>query len=585
MKILGVNAYHGDASAALVVDGQLVAAAEEERFTRVKHDTSFPIEAIRSCLTIAGVDATDLDHISLSKNPKANLGRRVRFAVGTSAGRRMARSRLTNLLKTLRARATMSEQLGLAPGSIRAATHFTEHHRAHIASSYFVSPFERAAVLSIDGMGDMISARWGVGEGHRLRLMGEVGFPDSLGIYYSAVTQFLGFPNYGDEYKVMGLASYGKPAYLEPMRKILRLDPDGIGFALGLEAFRHQEAGTTMTWTGGPPDQDLLWGDGMAKLLGPARANGSVPLDERHYDIAHSMQKHLEEVELEMLRRLHAKTGAKALCLAGGVALNCVVNGRILQDTPFEELYIQPAANDAGTSIGAAYHLYNDVLGNERAFVMDHSYWGPSFDEASCREALKHADVTFTEHSDHETVATTASLLADGNIVGWFQGRMEFGPRALGNRSILADPRRAEMKDVLNARIKHREAFRPFAPSILEEATGDYFDQDYPSPFMLQTYRVRPDKLAAIPAPTHVDDTGRVQTVRRDQNDRYYDLIKTFGELTGVPVLVNTSFNDNEPVCCTPAEAIDCFLRTKMDVLVLGNLIATKDQQNREDPG
>ena len=576
MNVLGINAYHGDASAALVIDGELVAAVEEERFTRVKHDTTFPTRSIRWCLEQAGLKATDLHHIATSKNPKANLGRRLRFALGSPAGRRMIASRVPNLRRTLQARSTLAEQLGIDDRELRVATHFTEHHRAHIASSFFVSPFERAAVLSVDGMGDMISARWGVGEGSRLRLMGEVGFPDSLGIYYTAITQYLGFPNYGDEYKVMGLASYGSPLHLERMRSILEISGTGLGFRLNLDAFVHHREGTSMTWMGGAPELERLWGEGMERILGPSRVGGDAPLEQRHYDIAASMQKHLEEIELEMLRRLHAKTGARAICLAGGVALNCVVNGRILEDTPFEEIYVQPAANDAGTSVGAAYHVHNQVLGGDRGFVMDHAYWGPSYSEDACRDALKRAEVPFDELTSDEAIARTADRLAEGKIVGWYQGRMEFGPRALGNRSILADPRRAEMKDVLNTRIKHREAFRPFAPSILEEATGEYFDQSTPSPFMLMTYNVLPDKLEAIPAPTHVDGTGRLQTVTRAQNPRYYDLITAFKERTGVPVLVNTSFNDNEPICCRPEEAVDCFMRTKMDVLVLGDLFAEK---------
>lgn len=574
MNILGINAYHGDASAALVIDGDLVAAVEEERFTRVKHDTSFPTLAIQWCLEQAGLSPDDIDHISLSKNPKANLGRRVRFAIGSPAGRRMARTRVANLRKTLGAKSTMEDKLGITNKPLRAQTHFTEHHRSHIASSFFVSPFDDAAVLSIDGMGDMISARWGTGKGRELNLMGEVGFPHSLGIYYTAITQYLGFPNYGDEYKVMGLASYGKPTYMNEMRKVLTAN--GLDYRLGLEFFRHQKVGSQMTWDGGSPTQEALWGDGMLAAFGPQRSDPSSELEERHYDIAHSMQKHLEEIELGMLRKLHEITGSKKLCLAGGVALNCVANGRIIQDTPFEELYIQPAANDAGTSVGAAYHVHNQVLGGDRGFVMDHSYWGPEYSEEACRAALDQAGIAYQALSDEEAIKRTAQHLADGKIVGWYQGRMEFGPRALGNRSILADPRRAEMKDILNARIKHRELFRPFAPSLLEEAVGDYFDQTHPSPFMLMTYNVLPDKLEAIPAPTHVDGTGRLQTVRRDQNARYYDLIKAFGDLTGVPVLVNTSFNDNEPICCRPEEAVDCYARTKMDVLVLGNLMAEK---------
>lgn len=572
MNILGINAYHGDASAALIIDGQLVGAAEEERFTRVKHDTSFPIDAIRYCLDAAGLAPQELDWISLSKDPRANLGRRARFAIGSPAGRRMLRSRIPNLRKTLQAGTTLADQLGVP--NLKAKTNFTEHHRAHIASSFFVSPFERAAVLSIDGMGDMISARWGVGEGHELKIMGEVGFPHSLGIFYTAITQYLGFPNYGDEYKVMGLASYGKPTYLDQMRDVLRVD--GLDFRLDLDYFRHHLVGTTMTWDSGAPTQDPLFGDGMSRVFGRVRTDADTPLETRHYDIAHSMQARLEEVELEMLRTLYERTKTPNLCLAGGVALNCVANGRIRSDTPFENIYIQPAANDAGTSVGAAYYVHNQILGQPRGFVMEHAYWGPEVPEADARAALEAAGVTYKTLSPDETIARTAAHLADGKIVGWFQGRMEFGPRALGNRSILADPRRAEMKDILNARIKHRETFRPFAPSLLEESTGDFFDQAYPSPFMLMTYRVLPDKLEAIPAPTHVDGTGRLQTVRRDQNERYYDLIKAFGDLTDVPVLINTSFNDNEPICCRPEEAVDCFLRTKMDVLVLGDLMAEK---------
>jgi carbamoyltransferase len=314
----------------------------------------------------------------------------------------------------------------------------------------------------------------------------------------------------------------------------------------------------------------------MVQRLGPPRKDGAEPLEDRHRDIACSMQRHLEEAMLAMLRKLHAATGADALCMAGGVALNCVVNGMIFEETPFKDLYIQPAANDAGTSVGAACYVHHQRLGRPRAFVMDHTYYGPAFSPGRCRTALEEAGVAFEELPETEVSARTAGALADGGIVGWYQGRMEFGPRALGNRSILADPRRAEMKDVLNARIKHREPFRPFAPSILEEATGQYFLQEYPSPFMLLTYRVRPEKMTEIPAPTHVDGTGRLQTVRQDQNPAYYDLIKEFGARTGVPVLLNTSFNENEPICCTPAEAVDTFRRTKMDVLVMGNLYAQK---------
>jgi carbamoyltransferase len=577
VKILGINAYHGDASAALVVDGRLVAAVEEERFSRIKHDTSFPLRSIRHCLEEANLRVEDVDHVALSRNPRANLGRRIAFALGSRAGRRMAPTRAASLAKTLRARATIAVGLGVPEKRIRAKVHFVEHHLAHLASSFFVSPFERAAILSIDGMGDMVSSMWGTGEGSRLKITGEVGFPHSLGIYYTALTQYLGFPKYGDEYKVMGLGSYGAPAYLEEMRRMVR--SDGVGFELALNYFRHHRVGASMTWAGGPPELGPLWGKGMVERLGPPRADGSEPLEDRHRDIASSMQRRLEEVVLAMLRRLHDLAGSDALCLAGGVALNCVVNGMIFEETPFRELYIQPAAHDGGTSLGAAYYVYHQRLGRPRAFVMDHAYYGPAFTPERCRDALRDAAVAFEELPEQEVIARTADALAEGRIVGWYQGRMEFGPRALGNRSILADPRRPEMKDVLNARIKHREPFRPFAPSILEEATGRYFTQDHPSPFMLLTYAVRPERAGEIPAPTHVDGTGRLQTVRRDQNPKYYDLIKAFEARTGVPVLLNTSFNENEPICCTPEEAVDTFCRTKMDVLAIGNLYAKKPEE------
>ena len=574
MNILGINAYHGDASAALLIDGELVAAVEEERFTRVKHDTAFPHEAIRYCLESAGMRPHDVDHIALSRDPFANLGKRVAHAVRDRAGRKVATRRASNLRKVLRAKKTFAEGVSVPVDRLKTKTHFVEHHLAHIGSSYYVSPFERAAVLSIDGFGDMISAMWGVGEGANVKVLGEVAFPHSLGVYYTAVTQFLGFPKYGDEYKVMGLASYGEPTYLEEFRRIVH--SSGLGYDLGLDYFRHHIEGAAMTWDGGSPELPPLWGPGMEALLGPARRDAGEPLEDRHRDIAATLQARLEEVVLGMLRDLHAKTGLTALCLAGGVALNCVVNGKIFDETPFTDLYIQPAAYDGGTSVGAAYHVHHAKLGAPRSFRMDHAYWGPEYPAERMRVALETAGLPHKEMGAEKAIERTADVLADGGIVGWFQGRVEFGPRALGNRSILADPRRDDMQDILNARIKHREPFRPFAPAILEERTGEWFEKSYPSPFMLLTYPVRPEKRDLIPAPTHVDGTGRLQTVRRDQNERYYDLIRAFEDRTGVPVLLNTSFNENEPICCTPEQAVDTFVRTKMDLLVLGDLVCDK---------
>jgi carbamoyltransferase len=568
------------------VDGQLVAAVEEERFTRVKHDTAFPHRAIGYCLDHAGIGPYDIDHFALSRDPKANLGKRVSHAIKDRAGRKVATRRAGNLRKILNAKHTLAEGLGVPADRMKAKAHFVEHHLAHIGSSFYVSPFERAAVLSIDGFGDMISAMWGVGEGGRLKIAGEVAFPHSLGVYYTAVTQFLGFPKYGDEYKVMGLASYGEPTYLDQFRQIVR--SDGLGYDLGLANFQHHLEGAAMTWDGGSPELPPLWGPGMEDLLGPARRSADEPLETRHHDIAATLQRRLEEVVLGMLRELHAETGLTSLCLAGGVALNCVVNGKIFDETPFTDLYIQPAAYDGGTSVGAAYHVAHHQLGAPRAFVMDHAYWGPSYDDARMKQSLDDAGLIAEEMPTEKLVARTADVLVEGGVVGWYQGRLEFGPRALGNRSILTDPRRDDMQATLNARIKHREPFRPFAPAILEERTGEWFTKSHPSPFMLLTYPVRPEKVAEIPAPTHVDGTGRLQTVRRDQNERYYDLIAAFADRTGVPVLLNTSFNENEPICCTPEEAVDTFVRTKMDLLVLGNYFIEKpdrpQQRAHEEP-
>jgi len=572
--VLGINAYHSSASAALIVDGSVESAVEEERFTRQKYETGFPHRSIRYCLQQAGVTPADIDHVAVAGNPMANLLRKAWFAVGSRSGRRLVRQRAEPLAQ-LRLKGTLAESLGVGPGKLRAKVHPVEHHIAHIASAYFVSPFDRAAVASFDGFGDMVSAMWGVGEGSKLRIMGEVAFPHSLGIYYLGFTQYLGFNRYGDEYKVMGLASYGEPEYLEEVREVLRLR-DGMGFELDMECFRHAREIQPMVWKGGPAKLGPVWDEGLVRRFGPIRSGPEEPVEQRHMNIASSMQKRLEEVELSMLRTLHDRTGMAAVCMAGGVALNCVVNGRIRRETGFTDVYVQPAAYDGGTSLGAAAYVYHHRLGHPRRHVMDHAYLGPEFAPAECRGALDQAGLPYVELKDRALVDRTAAALAGGKIVGWFQGRMEFGPRALGNRSILADPRRPEMKDVLNARIKHREPFRPFAPSILEEATGDWFEDDHPSPFMLMAYDVKKSRRDDIPAPTHVDGTGRLQTVSRRQNPRYHDLIRAFGDRTGVPVLLNTSFNENEPICCTPGEAVDTFRRTRMDVLALGSLYVEK---------
>jgi carbamoyltransferase len=577
MNILGINAYHPDASAALVCDGRLVSAVEEERFNRVKHAAGFPANAIRHCLAEAGLTIREIDHVAIPRNPWSRMGRKLFYALQLP---RFALNRSRVAMRFGCIRENLATACDVAPETIRARFHHIEHHVAHLASAFFVSPFDRAAVLSIDGMGDFASTMWATGEGNRLKIQGSVPFPHSLGLYYTAISQYLGFWRFGDEYRVMGLAAYGEPAYQGEFRRIVR-PANGKGFSLGLEYFCHQRMGPQMILQGNDttPKLGRLFSSYLEKRLGRMRAP-TEPVEKQHNDIAASLQMVLEEAYFRLLNSLHRMTGEKAVCLAGGVAFNCVANGKIFDKTPFTKVYVQPAAGDSGLSVGAAYYVYKQILGRPGTFVMDHAYWGPQFTREAIRMALERCRIngsySIQELPEQELVRRTAAHIANGKVVGWFQGRAEWGPRALGNRSIVADPRRAEMKDVLNCRIKHREPFRPFAPSILEEATSQYFEHSHPSPFMNLAYVVRPEKRAVIPAPTHVDGTGRLQTVSRQTNPRYWALIKEFEKLSGVPVLLNTSFNENEPIVLKPEEALECFGRTKMDVLGLGNYLIEK---------
>lgn len=574
MYILGINAYHGGASACLIKDGQLIAAAEEERFARVKYWAGFPVQAINYVLKEAGIQPQEIDHIGISRNPNANLMKKALFAFQRRPSLRFITDRLNNTLKVGDLKTVFCEQLGVQPATIKAKFHNVEHHRAHMASAFFVSPFDEAAILSVDGMGDFVSTMWGTGKGNQIEVHGEINFPHSLGIFYTAVTQWLGFPRYGDEGKVMGLAPYGQPIYMDKMRQVVRVQRDGT-FKLNLEYFIHHAEGVTMSWNDGPPKLGRIFSDKFVKLFGEPRApKGKVT--EHHHHVAASLQAMLEEAELALLQKLQRETKHKVLCMAGGVALNSAFNGKILPNTAFEEIYIHPAAGDSGTSLGVCYYIYHQVLGHPRNYVMNHAYTGPQYSNSEIASQLERYGLLYDELSDEQLIKRATEIIARGDVLGWFQGRMEWGPRALGNRSILADPRRKDMKDILNARIKYREPFRPFAPSILQEAVGDYFDQSYPDPFMLKVYHVLPDKQETIPAVTHVDGTGRLQTVHKESNPLYWQLIKAFGELTGVPIVLNTSFNENEPIVCTPKEAIECFLRTKMDALAIGNYLIEK---------
>ena len=578
MYILGINAYHGDAAAAIVRDGKLIAAAEEERFNRFKHSAGFPVQAIRYCLAAAGIGPEELDHVGISRDPSAHLHKKILFAATRVVSEgifNQIKDRLGNAAKVRDLKDELACVFGVSKKLLRARFHNVEHHRAHLASCFFVSPFARAALLSIDGFGDFISTMWALGEGNEIDVLGQVEYPHSTGIVYTATTQFLGFPHYGDEGKVMGLAPYGRPRFIEEFREIIRTEENGQ-FRLNLEYFRHHAEGVEMTWDEGSPVIGRVFSDEYAHLFGPPRAPGE-PLSDRERDIAASLQFRLEEIGFHVLNHLHEQTGVTDLGLAGGVAYNSVINGKILLNTPFKRLFIQPAAGDSGTALGVCYQIHNAILKGERAEVMTGAYTGPQFNDEEIESALFASNFPFECYSDAELTQRAAQDIAAGLVVGWFQGRMEFGPRALGNRSIVVDPRRAEMKDILNDRIKKREPFRPFAPSILEERVGDYFEQTHPAPTMLMVYQIKEERRAEIPAVTHVDGSGRLQTVTRDMNERYYQLIADFAALTGVPVLLNTSFNENEPIVCTPQQALDCFQKTKMDVLYLGNYAVRRE--------
>jgi len=577
MNILGINAYHGNASAAIVCDGQLVAAVEEERFNRVKYAAGFPAAAIRYCLKEAGLTLAEVDHVAVPRNPYARLGTKLFYAVRMPS---FARERMKVLAKFTGIREALAGTFDADPEKMKAKFHRVEHHVAHLASSFYCSPFEEAALLSADGLGDFASSMWGAGFGQRMNVHGAIAFPHSLGLYYSAITQYLGFLKFGDEYKVMGLGAYGEPEFLEEFRKIVK--SKGGGFELALKYFTHHRTGPEMSWAEADktPVLGKLFSEELPKHLGPAR-QADEGITRRHKNLACSLQARLEEVYLGMLRHLATETRMKSVCLAGGVAFNCVANGKILSQTPFESVYVHPAAGDAGLAVGAALYLWHQVFGMPRSFVMEHAYWGPGFNAEETRKAIETANLSdggyaIRQMEEEKLLEQTANIIGEGKILGWFQGRAEWGPRALGNRSIVADPRRPEMKEILNRRIKHREIFRPFAPSILAEASGEWFEKSHPSPFMTMAYAVKPSKRDKIPAPTHVDGTGRLQTVTKTANPRYWKLIKEVERQTGIPVVLNTSFNDNEPIVCKPQEAIDCFLRTQMDALVIGDFLITK---------
>ena len=511
--ILGLNAFHGDAAAALVVDGTLVAAAEEERFNRVKHCAGFPAAAALWCLEDAGLTPADVDHIAIGRDVRANAGAKLRYSLRHPPSPRYVASRLKNAANVRDLKSRVAIELGVPNAALRADVHHVEHHLAHAASAFYVSPFDEAAVLTVDGFGDYASTMLAHGDGRALSILDRVLFPHSLGLLYTAVTQWLGFPHYGDEGKVMGLAPYGDPErFAHKLRQLVALDRPL--FRLNLRYFSHHSKGVAMTWEDGSPSIGRVFSVELERLLGPARVPKSEVTSD-HHDVAAALQHILEEAYLHVVSTAYESTQSPRLCLAGGVALNAVANGMIRAQTPFDEVYVQPAAGDSGTAVGAAFRVWHETLGRPRSFVMRHACTGPEFSDDTYVEALGAVGLASELYTDAELFAVVAERIAAGDVVGWFQGRMEFGPRALGHRSIVADPRRTDMKDILNARIKHREPFRPFAPSILAERTGDWFEQDYTSPFMVMVYKTRLEKRTTIPAVNHVDDTGRLQKIGR----------------------------------------------------------------------
>jgi carbamoyltransferase len=576
MLILGLNMFHADASAAIIQDGEVVFAIAEERLNRVKHFAGFPVLAIQACLDAVGAKITDIDHVAVGQDTDANLAEKVRYAISKPA-------KLLNFIRLRRRKREMrdlrlliSQSLDCDPALLRFTEHQLEHHIAHIASAYYCSPWEKAAGFSYDGSGDFVSTMMACCEGNQIQVLDRVFLPHSLGSFYTMICEFIGYNKYGDEGKVMGLAPYGKDTYCKQLRDLLMARNDG--FELDLDFF--QPLGSNEGMQINPDGTVALarhFSRRMIEMFGPPR-DPATEISQREMDLAYGMQHCFEEMFFHLLNELHKKLPLEHLVMAGGCALNSVANGKLFARTPFQHTWIQPAAGDEGLAIGAALHTYHAILQKPRKYVMKNSYLGPEFADSRIESSLRSAGVKYRRLERGPLLDTVAKRIAAGDVVGWFQGRMEWGPRALGNRSIVAHPGRPDMKDVLNARIKRREWFRPFAPSIHEDRQAEYFEHDHPSPFMLHVYKIRPNKREQLCAVNHVDDTGRLQSVNRNENPLYYDLIRAFERETGIPVLLNTSFNENEPIVCRPEEAIDCFQRTRMDAIAIGPFLALKSE-------
>ena len=576
MYILGINAFHGDSSACLLKDGDVVCAIEEERFNRIKHWAGFPSESIKYCLNDQNLTIQDIDNITISRSYKANFFKKFIFGLKHLSEPKILFDRLSNLNKITSIKERIANIYQVDPSTIKAKIYFIEHHRSHIASSFFASPFKNSAILSIDGFGDFTSTMTALGNENKFKVLNQLNYPHSLGVFYTAVTQFLGFMNYGDEYKVMGLSSYGKPIYFDLFNKIIFKTSNGL-FKLNKHYFKHFKSGIDMQWLDTTPVVSTLYTDKWFQLFGLSR-NKNQSIEQQHRDIAASAQKVVEDIVFHMLNHLHQNINCNNLCITGGVGQNSVLNGKILNNTKFNNLYVPSAAHDAGTSIGSSLYLYNYILGKKRKKSINTASFGYKSSHDEILEVLIKNKIKYELLNDENLFNEVTDMLIEGAVVGWFQGRAEFGPRALGNRSILVDPRRNDVKDLLNKKIKRRESFRPFAPSILKEKVFDYFNVNAEVPFMEMVLKINPEKTHEIPAVTHVDGTGRLQSVDHISSPRYHKLISRFFDKTGVPILLNTSFNENEPIVNKPEDALNCFLRTKMDVLVLENFIIKRDK-------
>lgn len=578
MYILGINAYHADSSAAIFKDGVMIAATEEERFRRVKHWAGFPSMAVQFCLEEAGITLAEVDHIAIGRDPYAKLRNKVLFLLRNPGGGWNA---VVDRLKNARKVSSLEDEFlildgGLDKSLIKSKIHQVEHHRSHLASAFFASPFEESALLSIDGSGDFTTTMIGVGKGNKIEVIDSVDFPHSVGLFYTAFTQLLGFPHYGDEYKVMGLAPYGEPKYVDKLRDVLCFNNNNGLFSLNLKYFRSAKQGIVSYGDDHIPVVASLYTPYMEEKFGAVRKK-EEPLSQYHKDLAASIQRITEELIFHVLDHLKKRTGLSSVCIAGGVAQNSVANGKITRKTGFKQVYIPSAGHDAGISMGAALYVYNQLLHQPRTTPIWSAYTGSRFSNEAIEAYLKSRNISYTRYTDEELYERVANRLIDAGVVGWFNGRAEFGPRALGARSILADPRRQDAKELLNSKIKRRESFRPFAPSILKEYVSEYFEVTDDVPFMEKVFPIKPEKHAAIPAVTHVDGTGRLQTVDSAVTPRYYALIDAFRKKTGVPILLNTSFNENEPIVNSPENALECYLRTNMDMLVLENCVITRN--------